>query len=71
VYGALFEHLEAGIREQIAARVLAARWTEVAVSRALAGPDAGVTGAGLRVLDDVVRDPSRWMAAPSATRPRA
>ena len=70
VYGALFEHLEAGIREQITTRVLAARWAEVGISRAVAGPDAAVTGAGLRVLDDVVRDPARWMGEPVAARVR-
>jgi predicted NBD/HSP70 family sugar kinase len=68
VYGALFDQLEGGIREQIATRVLAARWAEVGVSRAVVGPDAAVTGAGLRVLDAVVRDPSRWMGEPVPTR---
>ncbi len=51
-----------GVRRETTSRVLAARWTPVEVSRAVAGPDAGLTGAGLTVLDDVVRDPAAWMA---------
>ena len=62
VYARLFDHLCDGIAAQVDDRVLAARWTPIEISPATAGPGASLVGAGLRVLDDVVADPARWIA---------
>ena len=63
VYARLFDHLRDGITAQVSERVLAARWSPVTIGPAMAGPGASLTGAGLRVLDDVVADPAAWIAA--------
>lgn len=62
VYARLFDHLAPGIEREVRSRVLAARWAPVEVVAALTGPDSAATGAGWRVLDDVIADPSRWIA---------
>ena len=67
VYARLFDHLAPGIEREVRARVLAARWAPVEVVAALARPDSAATGAGWRVLDGVVADPSRWIAGHSAS----
>ncbi len=63
IYARLFEHLRDGIGGQVTERVLAARWSPVEIGPALAGPDASLAGAGLRVLDDVVARPAEWIAS--------
>ncbi len=61
VYADLFDHLAPRVRRVVGERVLAARWSEVAVERSLAGPEAAVTGAGLRVLDRIIDHPAAWI----------
>jgi predicted NBD/HSP70 family sugar kinase len=63
VYARLFDHLRDGITAQVDERVLAARWSPVTIGPATAGVGASLTGAGLRVLDEVVADPAAWIAA--------
>jgi predicted NBD/HSP70 family sugar kinase len=63
IYARLYEHLRQGISAQVNERVLAARWSPVEIGPALAGAGASLSGAGLRVLDEVVADPAGWIAA--------
>ena len=63
IYARLYGHLRQGISAQVNERVLAARWSPVEIGPALAGAGASLSGAGLRVLDEVVADPAGWIAA--------
>ncbi|GAA1688955.1 ROK family transcriptional regulator [Glycomyces endophyticus] len=55
--------LSAGVRAELAQRVLFADWAPVAVRPATIGPDAAAIGAALAVVDRVSTDPAAWIAA--------
>jgi predicted NBD/HSP70 family sugar kinase len=61
--GELADLLEPELGEQLSRRVLSARWRTPHLEAAAAGSAAGATGAALRALAQVVREPSSWLAA--------
>ncbi|GAA1586383.1 ROK family transcriptional regulator [Actinoplanes couchii] len=52
-----------GIQRELNNRVLTSRWSPIEVRPSLLGPDAAVIGAALSSVDEVRRDPNRWLAA--------
>ncbi|GLW30261.1 ROK family transcriptional regulator [Actinoplanes regularis] len=61
-YSLLASWLIEGVEREISQRVLSARWSPVQVRPAPLGPDAAVIGAALNSIDQVRRDPNRWLA---------
>ncbi|WP_436532710.1 ROK family protein [Actinoplanes sp. HUAS TT8] len=61
-YSLLASWLTEGVEREIRARVLSDRWAPVQVRPAPLGPDAAVIGAALSSIDQVRRDPNRWLA---------
>ena len=59
--GELADLLHEELEQGLARRVLSARWRRPRLEAAAAVPAAGATGAALRALSDVVREPSRWL----------
>lgn len=68
IYAPLFDHLAPTVGEAVQAHVLSARWRDVSVEPALAGPEASVVGAALTSLDRLVADPSPWLVTAEAER---
>lgn len=60
-YVPLAEQLRPGIEAELAARVLAAPWTTLAVHAAEHVVAASATGAALQALAEVVQHPARWV----------
>ena len=60
-YAPLVASLRPGIERHVQQRVLSARWSPVIVEGALGGQHAAGSGAALRVLEDVVADPTPWL----------
>jgi predicted NBD/HSP70 family sugar kinase len=61
--GELADLLAPELGEQLSRRVLSARWRTPQLEAAPAGSAAGATGAALRALAQVVREPGHWLAA--------
>ncbi|HEY3437839.1 MAG TPA: ROK family transcriptional regulator [Actinotalea sp.] len=61
-YAGLVEHMREPILAQLRRRVLAAPWSEVALSAARAGQYPAMTGGALSVLGALVADPAAWGA---------
>jgi predicted NBD/HSP70 family sugar kinase len=61
-YSLLTSWLTAGIDRELRRRVVTARWSPIEVRPSLLGPDAAVIGAALQSVDQVRRDPNRWLA---------
>ncbi|WP_448628359.1 ROK family protein [Geodermatophilus sp. URMC 64] len=68
--GQLADLLRPELEEQLARRVLSARWRALRIEAADAAPAAGATGAALRALAGVVADPAHWLT-PEQGRPDA
>ena len=60
--GELADLLRADLSERLSQRVLSARWRSPRLEAAAPAPAAGATGAALRELADVVREPGRWLS---------
>lgn len=63
IFDALFDRLQPTILEIVGKRVLTSRWAEVKVEQSLTTDDASLTGAALRVLEQVVDNPAAWIPA--------
>jgi predicted NBD/HSP70 family sugar kinase len=61
--GELADLLHGDLEEQLSRRVLSARWRRPQLVAAESAPAAGATGAALRALSEVVREPARWLTA--------
>lgn len=64
-YAPLFELLAPGMHRHLATRVISRRWMPVEVEAAVSGELASLTGAALRVIDDIVDHPASWVATAS------
>ncbi|HWS36212.1 MAG TPA: ROK family transcriptional regulator [Actinoplanes sp.] len=62
-YSILTSWLTDGIQRELRHRVPASRWSPIEVRPSLLGPDGAVIGAALNSVDEVRRDPNRWLAA--------
>ncbi len=62
-YAPIADLLMPTIERHIARRTLAARWVPIAVQAALEGETADLIGAAVSVLDEIVSNPSAWVAA--------
>ncbi|SDD21040.1 Sugar kinase of the NBD/HSP70 family, may contain an N-terminal HTH domain [Geodermatophilus telluris] len=67
--GELADLVRPRLEEDLARRVLSARWRRPRVVAAAGAPAAGATGAALRALDAVVAEPARWLAAAESPPP--
>ncbi len=65
---ALADRLAPALEEQLARRVLSARWRRPRIEAAGAHPAAGATGAALRTLDEVLRAPELLLPGPVVAR---
>jgi predicted NBD/HSP70 family sugar kinase len=61
--GELADLLHGDLDDHLSRRVLSARWRRPQLVAAESAPAAGATGAALRSLSDVVRNPARWLTA--------
>ena len=61
-YAPLFDVLAPTVLAELERRALIARWSQVRLTAAVGGLNAAARGAALTVLDDVVAEPSRWVA---------
>jgi predicted NBD/HSP70 family sugar kinase len=61
--GELADLLHDELEEGLSRRVLSARWRRPQLEAAQSVPAAGATGAALRALSDVVREPGHWLSA--------
>jgi predicted NBD/HSP70 family sugar kinase len=59
--GQLADLLGPALEEQLAGRVLSARWRRPTIEAAAAAEAPGATGAALRALAEVITDPVRWL----------
>lgn len=59
--GQLGDLLRPGLEEQLAARVLSARWRRPTIEAADTAEAPGATGAALRALAEVITEPARWL----------
>jgi predicted NBD/HSP70 family sugar kinase len=62
-YAVLASWLIEDVQAEINQRVLTTAWSTVDVRPAILGPDAAVIGAALTVIEEVRRNPPRWLAA--------
>jgi hypothetical protein len=60
-YAALHDLLRPGIEAELQTRVMARRWVPLHVEGAISGEMASLTGAALRVIDQVVAHPTPWV----------
>jgi hypothetical protein len=59
--GRLADVLGPAVEDQLARRVLSARWRRPTIEAAHTAEAPGATGAALRALADVVAAPDRWL----------
>ena len=60
-YAVLHDLLRPGIEAELQSRVMARRWVPLHVEGAISGEMASLTGAALRVIDQVVSHPTPWV----------